>query len=115
MITTTLDLIKALPLDGAFRKELLDSYESLDEERKFKIGRILWAAYDVLFEAKLSRNLAIAFDEAANNQEKLDKNFYNRVRDLTEQEMDKVSAEDIEATSLDITRDKLQELIKPQE
>jgi hypothetical protein len=55
--------------------------------------------------------LSIALDEAKNNQEKLDSSFYKRVRDLTDDEMSTVTAEDFKELDLDIAREKLQEII----
>ncbi len=112
MIRTTKDIVKILPLDEEFKKDLIDSYDNLSEDSKFNIGRMLWAAYKIIFGIKLEKNMAIAFEEAMENREKLDKNFYNRIRDLTMSEMDHVTAEEIQAMDLDITRDKLAEIIK---
>lgn len=111
MIKTTQDLIKVLPFDKEFKKELLESYENLNSDKKFNIQVMLWDTYDALFELKLEENLTIAFEEAKNNQERLDSDFYKRVRDLTMREMEQVSAEEIKAMDLDVARDKLEEII----
>lgn len=112
MVKTTLDVIKFLPFDENLKKDLIESYEGLDPEKKYNIGMMMWAAYNALFELKLERNLEIAFEEAMNNQEKLNAEFYDRVRDLTQNEMDQVTTEEIQALDLDITRQKLAEMIK---
>ena len=114
MIKSTTDLIKALPFKTDFKEDLLKSFDSLDEDKRFNIERILWDTYCALYDLKLQENLSIAFEEASRNQEKLDKDFYKRVNDLTEQEMNALTAEDIKATDLDMTREKLQDLISPQ-
>lgn len=111
MIKTTQDLIKILPFDKEFKKELLENYETLDPDRKFNIQVMLWGTYDGLFDLKLEENLSIAFEEAKNNQEKLDSELYKRVRDLTADEMDRLTEDDIKALDLDIARDKLQEIL----
>jgi hypothetical protein len=111
MVNTTTDLIKILPFNKDFKKDLLEKYDSLDPDTKFNIQTMLWNLYDGLFELKLNENLSIALEEAGNNQEKLDSNFYKRVRDLTDDEMSTVSAEDFKDLDLDIAREKLQEII----
>ena len=107
MVLQTKDIIKILPFDEKFKKELLESFDKLDVDRKNNIERLLWATYDALYNLKLQENLRIAFDEAGRNQEKLDKNFYSRVKKLTDDEMSQVGVQDIQAMDLDITREKL--------
>jgi hypothetical protein len=111
MVRTTVDLIKFLPIESDIKKELLESYENYNPDKKYNIGMMLWAVYDALFAFKLERNLEIAYEEAANNREKLDENFYQRVRELTISEMNQLSTEDIKAAELNIAREKLSELI----
>ena len=107
----TKDLIKILPLDNDFKKDLLEKYDGLADEQKFNIGRLVWSAYDLVFLRKLNDNMEVALEEAKNNQEKLDEGLYSRVRDLTLAEMEQVTAEDIKAMDLDIARDKLAAII----
>ena len=111
MIKTTQDLIKVLPFDKEFKKELLENYETLDPDKKFNIQVMLWDTYDGLFDLKLEKNLTIAYEEAKNNQEKLDSELYQRVRDLTEDEMNRLTEEDIKALDLDVARDKLKAIL----
>jgi len=95
MSLQTKDLIKILPFDEAFKKELGDSFDSLDTD------------------FKLNENLSIALAEAKKNREKLDENFYWRVKELTDREIEHVSAEDIKTADLEEARDKLAEIVSP--
>lgn len=114
MVLQTKDIIKILPFDEKFKKELLESFDKLDVDRRNNIERLLWETYFTLYDIKLQENLRIALEEVARNQEKLDKDLYNRVKKLTNNEMNQVSEQDIRDMDIDITREKLQELITPQ-
>ena len=111
MVKSTTDLIKILPFNSDFKKNLLESFETLDQDKKFAIERILWDTYCALYDLKFQQNVSIAFEEASRNQEKLDKDFYKRVNELTENEMDKLTEDDIKKVDLEIARDKLKDLI----
>jgi hypothetical protein len=115
MVKKTKDLIKFLPFEEEFKKNLLEVYDTLEPEKKYNIGMVLWAAYDTIFQMKLKRNMVIAFGEAYEERERLDAKLYNRVRDLTEKEMNQVSAEDIKETELDVARDKPADIFKAAE
>lgn len=87
MKLTTKDILKILPFEENFKKNLLDNFDSLDQDQKFNIERLIWDTYDALFELKLEENLQIALLAAKNNQEKLNDELYARVEELTEREM----------------------------
>lgn len=107
----TKKMIKILPLEADLKKELLESFDDLSTDKKNRIQRMLWAAYDALYQIKLQNNLRIAFDEVGRGQEDLNKDFYSRVKKLTDDEMNQVSLEDEKALDLEITREKLAEII----
>lgn len=112
MIKTTKDLIKILPFEDKFKKDLLESFDSLSPGRKLNIQLMLWDTYYGLYDLKIEENISIALKEAEENREKLNKDFYKRVRDLTEAEMNQLTAEDIKALDIDMAREKLSEIIK---
>lgn len=111
MKLTTLDIIKMLPFEEDFKKDLVENFDKLTADQKFNIERIVWGGYDALYELKLQENLAIAFDEAGQNREKINSTLYERVRELTDNEMAHVGAEDIKSADLSEARDKLQEIV----
>ncbi|OGH15944.1 MAG: hypothetical protein A3C30_03850 [Candidatus Levybacteria bacterium RIFCSPHIGHO2_02_FULL_40_18] len=113
MSLQTKDLIKILPFDEAFKKELGDSFDSLDTDKRNSIEKLLWGTYFALYDFKLNENLSIALAEAKKNREKLDENFYWRVKELTDREIEHVSAEDIKTADLEEARDKLAEIVSP--
>ena len=109
----TKDVIKILPLDEGFKKDLLSSYDSLNPDVRNDIVRILWDAYDCIFQMRLEKNLNIALNEAMENREKLDPGLYKRVRDLTRSEMAYMNEEDLKSTDLTQAREELAKLIPP--
>ena len=68
MKLTTKDLVKILPFEDQEKTDLFQNFDSLDEGQKFEITRILWQAYDALYEIKLEENTQLAFFKAENNE-----------------------------------------------
>jgi len=112
MDDTVKDLIKILPFDEAFKKDLLARYDRLIPDQRLRIDRIIWRIYDELFEARLAENIQLAFERAKKNEEKLDGTFYARIRKQTRQKMEKEYSEKEAKVDLSETREELAELLK---
>lgn len=108
---TTKDIIKILPLDKDFKNKLLDEFDQLNPDQKNAVGQILWKAYRDLYKIKRDANLQLAFLRAKNNQEKLDKDFYRRVREQTGKEMEQEVLQTTTQVDLAETREELQAII----
>lgn len=111
MKITTKDIIKILPFDNEFKNELLGSFDGLDDDKKFNIGEVLWNAYDAFYELKLKENTQLALLQARDNQEKLDKDFYKRIREQTDKEMEQEATQMTAQVDLAQTREELKEII----
>lgn len=108
----TKDIIKLLPLDEKFKMELLNEFDFLDPDEKFEIEQVLWKAYRDLYEAKLKDNMQLALQKAGNNQEKLDKGFYKRIREQTDKELEEEERQTIEQTDLFAARTAMEKIVK---
>lgn len=84
---TTQDIIKVLPFKDEFKETLLGKFDSLTDDQRFAIERVVWELYDAIYEARLDENMQLAFDRAKRNEEKLDHEFYSRVRKQTEDQL----------------------------
>lgn len=104
MKITTKDIIKILPFDNEFKSELFNSFDRLDADKKFNLEQILWDAYSAFYELKLKENTQLALLRAKDNQEKLDHDFYKRVREKTDKEMEEEAT--TATTQFDLTRAK---------
>lgn len=108
---TTKDLIKILPLSEEFRAKLLERFDSLLPYQKYRVEDTLWDMYDSIYELRLKENMDLAFERAKQNKEKLDHEFYARVRRQTEQEIEKESSTVAAKADLSSAREELSELI----
>lgn len=108
---TTQDIIKILPFKPEFKDELLDNYESLTEDQRFGVERIVWDLYDSLYEVRLEKNMELAFERAKKNEEQLDHAFYERVRKQTDQELAKEYSAAETTVELADARDELKKLL----
>lgn len=108
----TKDLIKILPFDEKFKTDLFNQYDYLDPDQKFAIVRLLWETYDALYELRLEENTRLAFLKVETGEEKLDKEFYNRVREQTEKEMQTESVQSVEGADLAAAREAMEKIIR---
>ncbi len=111
---TTQDIIKILPFKKEFKESLLDRYDKFDADRKYAIEKIIWDFYDAVYENRLDTNMKLAMERAKKNEENLDHEFYERVRKLTDQQLEKEF--DQEETTIDLsdTREELEKLLNKQ-
>lgn len=113
MVNSAREIIKALPFDEAFKKLMLDKYDSLDADQKYNTDCILWDAYDALYELKLNENLVLAFQQIKEGKERIDKEFYKRVREQTELDMQSEKVKLSTDVDLSQVRNQLQEILNP--
>ncbi len=109
---TTQDIIKVLPFKEEFRDNLLEKFDSLSDDQRFAIERIVWELYDAIYEARLDENMQLAFDKAKRNEEKLDHEFYSRVRKQTEQQLQKDFSKTETAVELSDAREELNKILQ---
>lgn len=109
---TTEDLIKMLPFKEEFREELLDKYASFTDDQKYSIERIVWDYYDEIYEERLQKNMDLAMERAKHNEEKMDHDFYKRVNQQTEQELQEEFSKSETTVDLSEAREELEEIIK---
>src|SRR5436305_9565495 len=84
---TTKDILKALPFEEKLKVDLLQSFDSFTPSQKFELEQIIENAYYGLYQSKLQDNIDSALKRAENNQEELGPDFYKRIREQTEKEM----------------------------
>lgn len=99
-----------LPLKQDFKNQLLEKWDSLSPDQRFELERVLWNAYDSLYQIKFDRNEQLALDRAQKGQEKLDHEFYKRIRKQTEKEMEGEFYQKTEHQDLAAVREKLEKL-----
>lgn len=112
MNITTKDIIKILPLEATLKASLLAEYDTLDPDRKLAIADTLWETYDTLFNLKLEENIKLALLQAKDTKETLGKDFYQRIREQTEKEMQQEQAVSVETVDLSAARSAMEKIIK---
>lgn len=112
MNITTKEIIKILPFDKKFKFELLEAFDTLSPDQKFNIEQILWDSYFALYKLKLDENLQLAFLRAKENKEALDKDFFNRVEQQTEEEIKSGTIETAESVDLEAARKAMEVIVK---
>ncbi|MFA6016821.1 MAG: hypothetical protein WC744_01910 [Patescibacteria group bacterium] len=112
MKITTLDIIKFLPLEKKFQSNLIAKFDSLTPDQKFDIEQMVWNAYEAVYKLKLEENTKIAFMNVEDGQEKLDENFYARIKDQTVKEIESDFFKDTAQNDIDDIRAKLEKIMK---
>lgn len=105
-------IIKILPLEDSFKTELLGSLDLLDLDRKFAMERILWKTYDAFYGLKLEENMQLGLLRVGNHEEKLDKDFYRRIREQTKKDMETEMIDSTEKVDLSEARRAMELIIR---
>lgn len=108
---TTKDIIKILPFESQLKNNLLNKFDTLSDDQRYTLEQILWDAYYDLYEIKLDENLRLAFARAKDGQENLDPDFYKRVENQTEIDMQKDASEHISEKDLEAARVAMQKIV----
>ncbi|HUQ85632.1 MAG TPA: hypothetical protein VM077_04870 [Candidatus Limnocylindrales bacterium] len=109
---TTLDILKTLPFEEAFKSNLLDNFEKFSPDQQYAIEDIIWDTYDSLCRLKIEENVELAMQKAKDKQEVLDQGFYDRIKQQTEKELEDNFTIAVASADLSETRDALQDIIK---
>lgn len=112
MRLTTKDVIKILPIEEDVRVYLLESVDGSDPDRKYLAEKLVWEAYDTLYELKLEENMQLAMVGTKQGQERLDKDFYKRVREQTEKEMQEEAIQNTEKVDLSEARKAMEKIVR---
>lgn len=112
MKVTTDNIIRFLPLDKPFKDYLLENFSKFNPDQRFNIEQLLWNTFEALYKLKLEEIFELAFLRAKNNQEKLDEDFYKRVRQQTDKEFENDFLNTTTDTELSSVRQKLESFLK---
>ncbi len=114
MELTTQKLIHILPIDEEVRKDILQRWDTMDPDEKFQTERILWDTYYELFRIRLEKNLQLKLSQLGeeNSDMEADPEFYKRVSEQTEKEMQSENYKTADVSELGNVRTKLEELMK---
>lgn len=112
MELTTKDIIKILPFEEAFKRDLLDRYDNLAPDERYTVEQLLWDLYDEIYTLKLQGKIEAALEPGSTSKFPLDDEFYRNVKQEVDEEMMSESTKLVETVDLQAARDKLQSLIK---
>ena len=112
MILTTQKIIEMLPFDNEFKTQLLGDWDKLTVDQRFNIERLVWDAFGDIYNTRLKANLDLAMLKVAKKEDTFDPDFYKRVKQKTEQELEEQLADETTTTDLSSTREELEKLIK---
>src|SRR4051812_34996158 len=112
MKLTTTKIIELLPFDQGFRKELLESLPTLPIDTRLDIVDLLWDEYADFYEALLEVNIKIAIGNVANGSDTFDKEFYKRIKEKTEKDIQNQATQEEATTDLSNARTELEKLLK---
>lgn len=110
MKLTTEKIIELLPVDRAFKDDLLKKLPTMDADTRYTVGKVIWDAYYVLYQLKLQENIRNGLHEMGKSPDPLDTTFYQKMVDKTEKDLVETSYNDETSSELESIRTKLQAL-----
>jgi len=111
MQLTTESIIKMLPFEAEFKKQLLEGWNSFSSDQKYAITMSLWDTYSGLYQIAFEKNMQEAFLLGEDGKEKMDKDLYERIKAKTDQEMEQMSSVEVETVDLSSARQELQKIL----
>ena len=112
MKITTKTIINYLPFDSDYKLDLLEKYDSLPFDEKAKVSDMVWDLYSDLYKLRIQENYDKAIAEAEEKGEKIDKNFYGKVLEMTREEVGKQLISAGESGDLGEARRSMEKIIK---
>jgi len=114
MQITTESILKLIAIDSKSANKLISDFQALDIDKKFLAERVIWDAYDELFNIRVEVNLQKAFEDVKNGKRELSNNFYKEIKEETENELEKEFLNKSTNTDLAAVREKLEKVIQQQ-
>src|SRR5579872_2526472 len=111
MKLTTLDIIKLLPFEENYKRSLIDAFDSLSEDQRYEVTELVWSTYGALYRIKYNANMEKALSEIADQRITLGNDFYKKIKEKTDQDMDKLESQQSTPINLDQTRQELQNIL----
>lgn len=109
---TTKDIIKILPFEEQFKNNLLSQFDGLSIDQKFSLEQILWETYVTFYNLKLEENMQLALLRARDNKEPLNSDFYKKVQDQTDEQMQRETLKSVEAKDIEAARAAMEKIVK---
>lgn len=101
-----------LPLEDAIKEQFLSQFDTYAPGKKYEAEELLWGFFDSLYGLKLEENTQVALLRAKTGQEKLDADFYKRVKAKTEKDMEEEIVQDVETADLEQARKAMDFIVK---
>ncbi len=108
----TIDVIKILPFEEEFKKEMLLSFDTFDEDLKFEMERIIWDIYDAIFKLKVEEKLELGLEDFKYGTTAPDPDFYQKIVEQVKKEMSSEAIQTQGKVDLEFTREALHDLMQ---
>lgn len=110
---TALQILKALPLEEAYKTDILNRYpDKLRKNEKLALDELAWDVYDQFFKIELEKNIALGMEDIKSGKDTLGNNFMKRMRDATEKYMENWLNQKLEVDELEQVRNKLKSIVQ---
>lgn len=90
---------------------LIEKFNTLNDDERFEVSNKIWDLYDLMYDGRLQVNLQKALNEVAANKKELSPDFYKKVKEETDKEIEKQFHEDTTSVDLNSVRDKISKII----
>lgn len=106
-------MIRAVPMDEDFRKELLSDYDSYNEKNQYAIVSVLWDAFDLMESVLHAYHEALITQEVATGKLQVE-SIPNAVQEAVDRDIeDRITGKKADDANLDSVRHHLEKLMHP--
>lgn len=109
---STKTLINFLTFDPKLKLELLESYDTLPIDEQVRITRAVWGAFDDYQELKVQENFEKGLLLADKNSSQIDNDYYKKINEQTEKEIDEALANSQQSADLTGVRKSMEQIVR---
>lgn len=109
---TTESIINFLPFPADQKLKILEKYQLAGPQEKSDMTELIWNGYSVYFNFKLQANFSKSLKLASKTHSPIDGNFYSKIVDQTEKEVETELIKAGESIDLDAARKAMQQIVQ---
>lgn len=111
-LPTTKEIIKLLPFEEAYKVELLQKFDTASADEKFTLEGMLWKAYREWYRMQKDKQYQIALSDVMEGKEHFDAEFYKRLEEKTNKEIQTEGTQTKEKVDLTSARSAMEKIVR---
>lgn len=109
---TTLDIIKAMPIDDKLKMQIVNNYDDMKPGQKSAIDHTAWTTFHAVYHELVKENLALQFEKVKQGEDHFGGDFDARAVKKAESDMQNDLQESLGKADLAIARTAMEKIVR---